>query len=174
MMAAYHPLGFRRAFGAHLRYFFYGRVNGERAILGGLLFAAAAKAVEARDRLIGWAPDERSRYRHHIIANSGYLILPSVHVPHLASQPWPRRSDAWQGTSNASAATARPWWRPSSNLPGAVRAKRARMNGSRPRGTRASSTDPAKLPPLARIEPHPAACAPRLPQTAHPADPSCF
>jgi hypothetical protein len=85
MMAAYHPLGFQRAFGAHLRYFVYGHVNGERVILGGLLFAAAAKAVEARDRLIGWTPDERSRYRHHIIANSRYLILPSVHVPHLAS-----------------------------------------------------------------------------------------
>ena len=54
-------------------------------ILGGLLFAAAAKALAARDAFIGWDPQARSRSRHHVIANSRYLILPSVQVPHLAS-----------------------------------------------------------------------------------------
>ena len=85
MIQSYHPLGFRRAFGAHLRYFVRGQVGGERVILGGLLFAAAAKALEARDTFIGWDPLTRSRYRHHVIANSRYLILPTVQVPHLAS-----------------------------------------------------------------------------------------
>lgn len=85
MMAAHHPLGFRRAFGAHLRYFVHGQVGGERVILGGLLFAAAAKALEVRDVFIGWDPQTRSRYRHHIVANSRYLIVPTVRVPHLAS-----------------------------------------------------------------------------------------
>ena len=85
MMATYHPLGFRRAFGAHLRYFVHGQVGGERVILGGLLFAAAAKALEVRDAFIGWDPQTRSRYRHHIVSQSRYLILPTVHVPHLAS-----------------------------------------------------------------------------------------
>lgn len=85
MMATYHPLGFRRAFGAHLRYFVHGHVDGERAILGGLLYAAAAKALEARDLFIGWDAEARSRYRHHIVSQSRYLILPTVRVPHLAS-----------------------------------------------------------------------------------------
>ena len=85
MMAAHHPLGFRRAFGAHLRYFVRGQVGVERVILGGLLFAAAAKALEARDVLIGWDRATRSRYRHHIVSNSRYLILPTVRVAHLAS-----------------------------------------------------------------------------------------
>ncbi len=85
MMASYHPLGFRRAFGAHLRYFVHGQVAGERVTLGGLLFAAAAKALEVRDAFIGWDAQTRSRYRHHIVANSRYLILPTVRVPHLAS-----------------------------------------------------------------------------------------
>ena len=85
MMAGYHPLGFRRAVGAHLRYFVRGQVGGERVILGGLLYAAAAKALEVRDSFIGWDADKRSRYRHHIVSSSRYLILPGVHVPHLAS-----------------------------------------------------------------------------------------
>ena len=85
MVATYHPLGFRRAFGAHLCYFVHGHVDGERVILGGLLFAAAAKALAAREAFIGWDPPTRSRYRHHIISNSRYLILPTVRVPHLAS-----------------------------------------------------------------------------------------
>lgn len=85
MIQSHHPLGFRRAFGAHVRYFVRGQVDGERVILGGLLFAAAAKALEARDAFIGWDPETRSRYRHHVIANSRYLILPTVQVPYLAS-----------------------------------------------------------------------------------------
>lgn len=85
MIQSYHPLGFRRAFGAHVRYFVRGQVGGERVILGGLLFAAAAAALASRDTFIGWDRPTRSRYRHHLIANSRYLILPTVQVPHLAS-----------------------------------------------------------------------------------------
>lgn len=85
MIDAYHPLGFRRAFGAHIRYWVHGEVGGRRQVLGGLLFAAAAKALWTRDAYIGWDPLIRQRYRHHIVANSRFLILPTVRVPHLAS-----------------------------------------------------------------------------------------
>ncbi len=85
MMASSHPLGFRRAFGAHLRYFVHGQVDQERVILGGLLYAAAANALEARDAFIGWDAQTRGRYRHHIVSSSRYLVLPTVRVPHLAS-----------------------------------------------------------------------------------------
>ncbi len=84
-MAAYHPLGYRRAFGAHQRYWIRGLVAGEAAVLGGFLFAAAAKALAARDSWIGWTPEQRQRLRHRVVANSRFLLLPGVFVPHLAS-----------------------------------------------------------------------------------------
>jgi hypothetical protein len=38
-MAAYHPYGFERAFGAHQYYWIYGHVNGVKSIMGAFLFA---------------------------------------------------------------------------------------------------------------------------------------
>ncbi len=57
----------------------------ERRIAGAMLFGAAAKAVMARDRWIGWTKEELSRYRVRIVNQSRFLILPGVEVPHLAS-----------------------------------------------------------------------------------------
>jgi hypothetical protein len=84
-VAAYHPLGYRRAFGAHQRYWIWGETAGERRVLGGFLFASAAKALAVRDAWIGWSPQQRQRFRHRIVANSRFLLLPGVSVPHLAS-----------------------------------------------------------------------------------------
>ena len=84
MMSTYHPLGFRRAFGAQQKYWVRTESGGAR-VLGGLLFAAAAKALAVRDEWIGWSAVERQRYRQRIVANSRYLLLPEVTVPHLAS-----------------------------------------------------------------------------------------
>jgi hypothetical protein len=85
MMAEYHPLGFRRAFGAHQKYWVHDEATGRPRVLGGLLFAAAAKALAVRDAWIGWSAAERRRGLHRIVANSRYLLLPEVGVPHLAS-----------------------------------------------------------------------------------------
>lgn len=85
MMATEHPLGYRRAFGAHQRYWVWGQVRGAAQILGGLLFAAAAKALAARDEWIGWTAEVRQRNLYRIVANSRYLLRPGVQVPHLAS-----------------------------------------------------------------------------------------
>ncbi|QGP93037.1 IS66 family transposase ISCARN22 [Neomoorella glycerini] len=84
-MAAYHPLGYLRAIGAQQRYWI--RVKGVRGreIVGAMLFGAAAKAVAARDKWIGWTAEERRRYRPRIVNNNRFLILPEVHIPHLAS-----------------------------------------------------------------------------------------
>jgi hypothetical protein len=84
-MAAHHALGFQRAFGAHQRYWIYGQYGGRRTILGGLLFAAAARNVAVRDQWLGWTALQQQRYRYRIVANSRFLILPGVCVPHLAS-----------------------------------------------------------------------------------------
>ena len=85
MMANYHPLGFRRAFGAHQKYWVHDTATGRPRVLGGLLFAAAAKALAVRDAWIGWSAAERRRGLQRIVANSRYLLLPDVVVPHLAS-----------------------------------------------------------------------------------------
>ena len=84
-MAAYHPLGYRQPVGAHQRYWIHGWAGERMQVLGGMLFAAAAKAVFDRDAWIGWTVLERKRFRYRIVNNSRFLILPGVKVPHLAS-----------------------------------------------------------------------------------------
>ena len=84
-MAAEHAQGFRRAFGAHQRYWIYGQFEGQPVILGGLLFAAAARHVACRDVWLGWSPLQRKRFRYRVVANSRFLIRAGVQVPHLAS-----------------------------------------------------------------------------------------
>lgn len=84
-MATYHPLGYLQAFGARQEYWIESWAGPEPVRLGGLLFAAAALKLQARDTWIGWDPTTRARFRARIINNSRFLILPSVRVPHLAS-----------------------------------------------------------------------------------------
>ena len=82
-VARYHPLGYRRPFGAHQRYFAIGR--GERR-LGCLLFAAAAWALVERDRWIGWSQQDRERRLNWVVANTRFVLFPWVHVKNLASK----------------------------------------------------------------------------------------
>lgn len=84
-VAAHHALGFQRAFGAHQRYWIWGQVRGQRRILGGVLFAAAARNVAVRDAWVGWTQQEQQRFRARIVANSRFVLLRGVRVPHLAS-----------------------------------------------------------------------------------------
>ena len=53
--------------------------------LGGLSFSAAAWRLAARDEWIGWDEQTRRVGLSQVVANSRFLILPSVRVPHLAS-----------------------------------------------------------------------------------------
>ena len=50
-----------------------------------MLFASAAKALQARDTWIGWDAATRARFRARIVNQSRFLILSGVHIPHLAS-----------------------------------------------------------------------------------------
>ncbi len=84
-VAKHHPLGFRRAFGAHQRYWVHGEFGGQRVVLGALLFAAAARHVAVRDAWLGWTRQEQQCFRQRVVANSRLVILPGVQVPHLAS-----------------------------------------------------------------------------------------
>jgi len=84
-MAAHHPFGFERAFGAHQCYWIHGHVDGKKMVAGAFLFAAPAKDVKVRDQWLGWTQQEQQRFRSRIVSNSRMLILPGVNVPHLAS-----------------------------------------------------------------------------------------
>ena len=84
-LATFHPLGYQQAFGARQQYWIVSLAGAEPVRLGGLLFAAAAQKLQARDTWIGWDATTRARCRARIVNNSRFLILPRVHIPHLAS-----------------------------------------------------------------------------------------
>jgi len=79
----YHPLGFKRPWGAHQRYFIQSR-EGRR--MGCLMFAAAAWALAERDQWIGWNARDRAERLNWVVANTRFLIFPWVHVRNLASR----------------------------------------------------------------------------------------
>lgn len=81
MMDTHHPLGAGPLCGAQLRYL----VESAAGVLGGLSFSAAAWRLFARDRWIGWDDASRAAGLAKIVANSRFLILPTVKVAHLAS-----------------------------------------------------------------------------------------
>ena len=81
LLRDHHYLGYSRPVGEHLKYLI---LAGERPVAC-LAWSSAPRQLDLRDQLVG-AP--RAAYRHnlHQIAyNSRYLILPWVHVRHLAS-----------------------------------------------------------------------------------------
>lgn len=78
----HHYLGYRRPFGAHVRYFVTDR-EGRR--LGCLLFEATTKTLPCRDRWIGWNARTRDRRRHLMAVNSRFLVFPWVVSKNLAS-----------------------------------------------------------------------------------------
>lgn len=82
LMAQYHYLGAGPLCGAQLRYLVRSSRHG---IVGALAFSAAAWRVAARDRFIGWSEQARQANLGAVVANSRFLILPQVRVPHLAS-----------------------------------------------------------------------------------------
>ncbi len=78
----YHYLGCRVPVGAHLRYFVH---SAQGQILACLLWTSPAWKMAARDRWIGWGPDQRARNLQYIVNNGRFLILPWVQVKGLAS-----------------------------------------------------------------------------------------
>ncbi len=96
MMRAHHPLGAGPLCGAQLRYL----VACEAGWLGGLGFSAPAWRLAPRDAWIGWDDATRQAGLSQVVANSRFLIVPGVKVPHLAShvlsQALKRLAGDWQ------------------------------------------------------------------------------
>lgn len=81
MMRQHHPLGAGRLCGAQVRYV----VQSSAGVLGGLSFSASAWRLAPRDRFIGWDDASRRAGLSKVVANSRFLILPTVKVANLAS-----------------------------------------------------------------------------------------
>ncbi len=81
-MARHHYLGKGRLCGAQVRYLIR---SSARGAVGAASFSSAAWKVAVRDGWIGWSPELRVRNLSRVVANSRFLILPHVRVPHLAS-----------------------------------------------------------------------------------------
>jgi hypothetical protein len=79
----YHYLHFRVPVGAQLRYLV--TAGPHQHVVACLLWTSAAWKMAARDRWIGWTDQQRAQNLTYVVNNARFLILPWVHVPHLAS-----------------------------------------------------------------------------------------
>lgn len=77
----YHYLGHAPLSGAQIRYL----IHCDRGVIGAIGFGAAAFALKARDRWIGWDRRQRDRRRERILNNRRFLICPWIRVANLAS-----------------------------------------------------------------------------------------
>jgi hypothetical protein len=82
MLEAHHPLGAGPLCGAQQRYLIRAEHVGW---VGALAFSAAAWHLKPRDEWIQWNALGRRANLHRVVANSRFLILPSVAVPNLGS-----------------------------------------------------------------------------------------
>lgn len=81
LIAEYHYLGFARPVGEHLKYL----VTAGGRPIACFCWTSSARHLGPRDRHIGWPAEARRTNVHLLAYQSRFLILPWVHVPHLAS-----------------------------------------------------------------------------------------
>lgn len=81
LIAQHHYLGYTAPVGEHLKYLVWAR---DRPIAC-LAWSSAPRHLGCRDRFLGWSAEARRRNIRLIAYNLRFLILPWVHVPHLAS-----------------------------------------------------------------------------------------
>lgn len=101
LMNRYHYLKSGKACGGQIRYL----VKSSRyGYLGGLSFSSGLLALKMRDEYITWSEAARRANINSVVLNNRFLILPSVHVPNLASHVLSkilqRLSDDWKKRYN--------------------------------------------------------------------------
>jgi hypothetical protein len=82
LMEQFHYLGKGPLCGAQIRYLVE---NSRYGWLGAFAFSSATWRLKMRDQHIGWSEAARRANLNRVVCNSRFLILPSVHVPNLAS-----------------------------------------------------------------------------------------
>ena len=80
LLAHEHPRGAGPLVGCQLRYL----VGSAHGWLGALGFGAAALALSARERWIGWDVAQRRAHLHRVVGLNRFLIRPSVRCHNLA------------------------------------------------------------------------------------------
>ncbi|MGH9396334.1 MAG: Druantia anti-phage system protein DruA, partial [Terriglobia bacterium] len=81
LLAQYHPLGYVQPVGEHLKYMVYAAGRP----IACLAWSSAPRHLGARDRFISWSAEARRSNLRFLAYNPRFLILPWVHVEHLAS-----------------------------------------------------------------------------------------
>lgn len=81
LMEQHHYLTYEQPVGEHLKYL----VWGQGRPLACVAWSSAPRHLGSRDRYIGWSAEARRRNIRFIAYNTRFLILPWVHIPHLAS-----------------------------------------------------------------------------------------
>jgi len=81
LVAQYHYLGYVHPVGEHLKYL----VTAGGQPIACFCWSSAPRHLGPRDRYIGWSKDARKANIRFVAYQSRFLILPWVHVPHLAS-----------------------------------------------------------------------------------------
>ena len=77
----YHYLGYVQPVGEHLKYL----VRAQGRPIACFCWSSAPRHLGPRDRHIGWSPATRKANLRLVAYQTRFLILPWVHVPHLAS-----------------------------------------------------------------------------------------
>ena len=82
LLAKHHYLGFTSSVGENIKYLVKDKSGRPLACL---LFGSSAWSCGERDRYIGWTTEQRRNHLQLTTNNTRFLILPWVHIPHLAS-----------------------------------------------------------------------------------------
>ena len=94
LLDEHHYLGGVQAVGEQLHYAVTDQAGGWVAVL---IFAAAAKHLQARDHWIGWSDEQRRRRLALVANNVRFLLLPDRTVPNLGSAVLARVLDRLSG-----------------------------------------------------------------------------
>jgi len=81
LLERHHYLGYARPVGEHLKYL----VTAEERPIACFCWSSAPRHLGPRDRHIGWSQGVRRANIRFVAYQTRFLILPWVHVPHLAS-----------------------------------------------------------------------------------------
>jgi len=81
LIEQHHYLGYEQPVGEHLKYL----VWAQGRPIACLAWSSAPRHLSSRDRFIGWSAEARRRNIRFLAYNTRFLILPWVHVEHLAS-----------------------------------------------------------------------------------------
>jgi hypothetical protein len=77
LVGRYHYLGYKRPFGARLRYLAY-VTRPRRVVVGCIQFSSPSWRMKVRDRWIGWDDATRGERLQRVVQNSRFLILPGI------------------------------------------------------------------------------------------------